>query len=102
MIRPVESPGVKSAVPPQVAGILSLIIPGFGQIITGFWQRGVLIFLSMISMLGIMQWRITELGRRAGNGWPAFVHALERRPFFVIVMLLCIAAIWILLEEISI
>jgi len=96
MNKKTESPGKPSFVPPPLAGLLSLIVPGLGQILTGFWQRGMLIFISAASMMGIMQWRVADLGRRAGTGWPAFVRAIERRPFFVLVVLFCLLAIWLL------
>jgi phosphonate transport system permease protein len=87
---------LKPVVSPLLAGILSLIIPGLGQTVARFRQRGFLIFAAVLSMSLIMNWRIAELGRRAGTGWSSFMRALERRPFFVIVVLFCIAAIWLL------
>ncbi len=96
MNRAVVKPMKKSLLSPPMAGFLSLIVPGLGQILTGFWQRGMLILISAASLIGIMQWRIADLGRRAGTGWPAFLRALQRRPFFVSVVILCILAIWIL------
>jgi len=86
----------KSFLSPPLAGLFSLIIPGMGQVLTGFWQRGVLIFFSVVSMIGIMQWRISDLGRRAGTGWPVFLRALQRRPVFVVVVILSLLAIWLL------
>jgi len=86
----------KSLLSPPFAGFLSLIIPGLGQMLTGFWQRGFLIMVSAASMAGILQWRIADLGRRAGTGWPAFLRALHRRPMFVSIVIFCLLAIWIL------
>ena len=86
----------KSVLPPPAIGVISLIIPGLGHIIAGFWRRGLLVFLSVISMVGILQWRVAELGRRAGTGWPVIVRAFERRTFFVTVVVLCILIVWLL------
>jgi phosphonate transport system permease protein len=86
----------KSVLPPPAIGVISLIIPGLGHIIAGFWRRGLLVFLSVISMVGILQWRVAELGRRAGTGWPVVVRAFERRTFFVTVVVLCILIVWLL------
>ncbi len=86
----------KSLVSAPVAGLLSFVVPGLGQVLSGFIQRGILILLSFVSMSGIMIWRIVDLGYRAGTGWPVFVRAIERRPLFIIVMILCVAAVWLL------
>ena len=86
----------KSILPPPAIGVISLIVPGLGHILTGFWRRGLLVFLSVVSMVGILQWRVAELGRRAGTGWPVIVRAFERRTFFVSVVVLCILIVWIL------
>lgn len=85
----------KSLVPPPATALLSLILPGLGQVAARFWQRGVLIFAAFISMAGILNWRIADLGRRAGTGWVAFERAIERRPFFVISVILALVAIWL-------
>jgi phosphonate transport system permease protein len=91
-----ESRPKTSFLPPPVAGLASLIVPGLGQVLTGYWQKGILIFLSAVSLAGIMNWRVAELGRLAGTGWPAFVRAFDRRPFFLSLVLFCIAAVWVL------
>lgn len=86
----------KSLVAPPVAAILSLLLPGLGQAFSGFVGRGFLILASVSSMTGIIIWRIADLGRRAGIGWPVFQRAFERRTFFVSIVILCILAVWIL------
>ena len=86
----------KSLVSAPVATILSLILPGLGQVLAGFIQRGILILLSVASMTGIILWRIVDLGYRAGTGWPVFVRAFQRRPFFTGTVLLCILVVWLL------
>ena len=96
MMRTVTKPALLSTVPPAVAGVLSLLVPGLGQIFARFWQRGVLILAGFMTMAGILNWRVAELGRRAGTGWTAFARAIERRPFFVISILICLIAIWLL------
>ncbi|MFP4443053.1 MAG: hypothetical protein ACLFST_08045, partial [Spirochaetia bacterium] len=55
---------LNTSVPPLLAGFLSLIIPGLGQVAIKRVQRGILLFLSFITALGIFIWRIAELGRR--------------------------------------
>ena len=81
---------------PALAALLSFVVPGLGQLAARFRQRGILIFLAVVSMAGILNWRVTELGRRAGVGWDAFVRALERRPFFVVVVLISLVGLWLL------
>lgn len=53
-----------SLVPPAVASIVSLIIPGLGHVLARSIQRGVLLFLSFISIFGLLVWRIKLVGRR--------------------------------------
>ncbi len=92
MIRNAERTGF---VPPAVAGVFSLIVPGLGQILSKQVQRGLLLFASVATIIAIMGSRIADLGRRAEAGWPMVVRALERRPFFVGIVLVSVAAIWL-------
>ncbi|MGD1994946.1 MAG: phosphonate ABC transporter, permease protein PhnE [Anaerolineae bacterium] len=85
----------ESLVPPPVAGVASLIIPGLGQALARRVWRGFLIFGSLISIVGLLAWRVQELARREPTPFDMLTHAINRRPFFVIPMLVGILALWV-------
>jgi phosphonate transport system permease protein len=86
----------KVIIPPVIAGIASLIIPGLGQLLTRQIQRGILLFLSILTMTAILHNRAADLGRRVAEGWPAMVKAFERKPLFIGLVALIIIALWLL------
>ena len=53
-----------SLVSPFLAAILSLIIPGLGQILARTIRRGMIIMFSFITIIGLMAWRFVETARR--------------------------------------
>lgn len=53
-----------SLVSPFLAAILSLIIPGLGQILARTIRRGMIILFSFITIIGLMAWRFVETARR--------------------------------------
>ena len=80
----------------KLALVLSLIVPGLGQIVASKIQRGILILAATYSMIGIFIWQISLLGQRADGFWPTIRHSLGRRPFFVIFVAAALVLIWIL------
>jgi phosphonate transport system permease protein len=85
----------ESLVPALVAGIASLILPGLGQALARHIWRGFLLFGSLISTMGLLAWRVQELARREPTPMDMLTHAIGRRPFFVIPMLIGIVALWL-------
>ncbi len=82
-------------VTPAVAAVLSLLIPGLGQVLSRQWQRGVLILASFVSA-GVIFWsRIEELGRRTTPGWPRMVRSFQRRPGFVTLVVAILLLLWL-------
>lgn len=79
-----------------VYGGLSLILPGLGQVLAGQIRRGILFFLSLITMVSILYSQAADLGRRAGEGWAAMARAFSRRPGFIGFMILVLIALWLL------
>jgi len=53
-----------SLVSPLVASLLSLILPGLGQLFARKTQRGLVIMVSMLTSLGLWIWRIFNASRR--------------------------------------
>jgi len=54
----------ESLVSPSIAGILSAIIPGLGQVLARDLNKGLIIFGSLITSIGLLIWRIFDAGRR--------------------------------------
>ena len=80
---------------PVPAALASLLVPGLGQGLSRQWQRGVLIFASLITAALIFWSRIAELGRRAEPGWPRVVRAFERHPGFFVLVVVILVLIWL-------
>lgn len=83
-----------SPVRPGVAAVLSLIIPGLGQIVSGFTQRGILLLASMISTLGLLIWRIKLAGKREEEVFQIFLKAIRLQPFLVF-LVVCVGLLWV-------
>ncbi len=86
---------VVTGVPGPVAGLLSLIIPGLGQVVCGQVRRGLLLFGSFATMLLIVGWRIYLLAHFEVGGWARLVKALQRRPLFMGIMLAAAVMCWL-------
>ena len=54
----------ESLVSPIIAGILSAIIPGLGQILARDLNKGLVISGSLTTSIGLLIWRIVDTGRR--------------------------------------
>ena len=77
-----------SLVPAPFAAVASLLVPGLGQLLARKIRRGLLILGSMISIIGLLMWRISILARRiTGGPWDEFAKAFERLPFFIGLMI---------------
>ena len=83
-------------VSPGIAFLVSLLIPGSGQILARQVQRGLLTLAGMFTMVAILIWRISVLAVRVDGFWESFQHAFNRRPSFVIFVFLMVIAVWIL------
>jgi phosphonate transport system permease protein len=79
-----------SRVPPAVASIISLIIPGLGHALARSIQRGVLLFLSFISIGGLLIWRIKLVGRREVEIVDIVKKAFRLEPVLLIATILFI------------
>jgi phosphonate transport system permease protein len=86
---------VRSMVSGPVAFVTSLFIPGLGQFLAGQFRRGILMFGAMGSILVLAYWRIHLLAHREIGVFAKYSRALSRRPFFVILLSLCTAFLWV-------
>ncbi len=97
MVKRTESQQEKrsSLIPAPVAGLLSLVVPGLGQILARYFYRGLLLLASMGTIVGLLAWRIHLLAHREGSLLAVLAKALQRRPSFVIPMLIGAVALWL-------
>ena len=84
-----------SLVPAPVAGIASLLIPGLGQMLARQVQRGLIILGSLVTIVGLLAWRVRDLAHREPGPLAMLTKALQRRPFFVIPVLVGVVALWL-------
>ncbi len=67
-------------VPPPLASVLSLIIPGLGQAMTGAVQRGLLLLGSQATLIGLLAWRMNLAARREEGALNIFRKAVSKEP----------------------
>ncbi len=86
---------IGSVLPPVVVMIASALIPGLGQILAKKVRRGLLIFASLITIFALLAWRIEQLARREPTALAMFTKAADRRPFFIVGLIVLTAIFWI-------
>ncbi|MBN1814043.1 MAG: phosphonate ABC transporter, permease protein PhnE [Anaerolineae bacterium] len=84
-----------SLAPPPVAGIASLFIPGLGQALARQVQRGLTLFGSLVTIVGLFAWQVSLLATREQGIGAKFVKALDRRPAFVLPILALVVILWL-------
>jgi phosphonate transport system permease protein len=67
-----------SLVPPPVAGVLSLIVPGLGQILARQVRRGLLLLACLLSSVGLLAWRMRLTARREVGALAIFRKAVGK------------------------
>jgi len=86
---------IVTCVPGPVAGFLSLIVPGLGQIVCGQVKRGLLLFGSLATILLIIGWRVYLLAHLEVGAWTRIIKALHRRPLFIVIVLAAVIICWL-------
>ena len=81
--------------PPWAAAVISLIVPGLGQMVTLQIRRGLLLLGSMATILAILAWRIRLLAHREPTFGAMIIKAIDRKPVFVIGMIVLTAILWL-------
>jgi phosphonate transport system permease protein len=84
-----------SPVPAPVAGVASLVIPGLGQLLIGQITRGLLLLASMVSIIGLLIWRLGIIARREVGLANRFLKSLEIQPAFVVLAVVGIVILWL-------
>lgn len=85
----------KAKAMPGIYLALSLLLPGLGQLLLREIRRGLLILVSFITILVLFSWRIQLLAHREIGIIDKFVKALDRRPMFIILIIVLVLGIWI-------
>ena len=74
-----------SLVPPVIAGIASLVIPGLGQVLARAVRRGLILFATLVSIVILMGWRF-KLAAPRDTGWANIIKkAFRLDPFLIVV-----------------
>jgi phosphonate transport system permease protein len=88
-----------SHAPPLVAGISSLVIPGLGHILARFYQRGVLLLASFVTILGLLAWRVTVIARYDEEFFAIVKKAFHLQPLtLALSILVIILYLWIAID----
>lgn len=94
-----EAENKPSKVPPWLAGLASLFIPGLGQALAGAFRRGLLIFMGFFTIVALMAWRFRLTGRLATGVVDIFTTAIRLESLLLIlVVLVFILFIWIVVD----
>jgi phosphonate transport system permease protein len=79
-----------SLVPPVVAGLLSLILPGLGHMLARQFRKGLVLLLVFLSAVGLWIWRINDAARREIGFAAMFKKAIQLKPILLIILILII------------
>ena len=86
-------------VPAWLGSVLSAIVPGLGQALSGYLSRGLLILLSLLTACGLWIWRVGIASRRAGTFFEQVKKAFHLEPILLVLFLGLIAIyIWNLVD----
>lgn len=84
-------------VAPPIASLLSVFVPGLGQMLVGQIQRGLILLFSFLSVAGLLIWRMSLVGRREEGAWDIVNKALELEPLLgVITVGVVLLWLWIM------
>ncbi|MEA3328016.1 MAG: ABC transporter permease subunit, partial [Chloroflexota bacterium] len=98
-----EESRLPSLVPPWIAAILSAIIPGLGQVLGRAIQRGIIIFFSFVSMVGLLIWRFRDAAPRDEGIFNIVRKAFHLEPIFILICILFgLFYIWIIIDAFQI
>lgn len=88
--KPNTSEEKPSLVPPFVALILSLILPGLGHILARKYRKGLTLLLAFLSAAGLWIWRVTVVARREVGFAAMFTKAIRLEPILILIFVLLV------------
>ncbi|MBN1259305.1 MAG: phosphonate ABC transporter, permease protein PhnE [Anaerolineae bacterium] len=83
-------------IPPALAGLLSFLVPGLGQIIIGYWELGLFYAGSALSLVGLIIWRISVIAYKQET-WAERIPVAFSRQGILWVLAIALAALWVLI-----
>ncbi len=98
MRRPLPSPtreALPGKVPPLLAALASLAVPGLGQILCRQVRRGLLLLGATVSIVLIFRWRVDLLAHLDPTLGTKLAHAFRLRPAFIGLVLAAGAVLWV-------
>ena len=91
-----------SLVPPLITALASLVVPGLGQFLARSVRRGLILFFSFLTVVGLMIWRFKITAPRDTGWWNIFKKGLYLDPFLIVVTILfVILYLWIAFDAYS-
>jgi phosphonate transport system permease protein len=91
-----------SLVPAPLAGLASLVIPGLGQALARSLRRGLILFFSFSTIVGLTAWRFTLAAPRDTGWFNIIKKGLRLDPFLIFVSVLIILLyLWIAYDAYS-
>lgn len=94
-----SAPPAASRVTPPVAGALSALIPGLGQIMARAVRRGLLLFISLLTIGTLMVWRFRLAAPRDTGFVDITLKALRLNPFLgVLAVVTLILYVWTIVD----
>jgi phosphonate transport system permease protein len=86
-------------VPPWLAAVLSAILPGLGQTLSRKVKRGLLLFISSITMAGLMIWRFRLAAPRDTGAINIIKKAFYLEPIMIFICILIgLFYIWVIID----
>ena len=85
----------KPLLPASAAAIISLFIPGLGQLFSLRIRRGLLMFGSFISIIGLFIWRLNIVAHREIGLTAKFIKSFSRQPVFIIFIVTGTIILWL-------
>lgn len=79
-----------SLVPPIVAAIVSVFLPGVGHMLARSFGKGLTLFLSFVSMVGLWFWRVKVEARREVGFIDQFTKSIELLPIILVILILLV------------
>jgi len=73
--------------PPWLAAVFSGIVPGLGQMLSGYFYRGLLALFALASAIGLWVWRIHLAARRSGTFVEKVQKGFRLEPLLLIIFI---------------
>ena len=85
--------------PAWLAAVLSAVVPGLGQMLSGYFNRGLLALLAFASAVGLWIWRIDLAARKTGTFLERVRKGFHLEPLLLILFIgLAAIYIWIIVD----